>query len=360
MPYLGVSFADAVISRIARTRTVTVRPISAVVRYETAPAPLTEVSRALGVEYIVTGTIEQSGSTQRVEVTVTRTRDGSPVWSGAVTGSADALEKLESLVASRVVAALNLRPGPAVSPPAVHPDAYRADLEGRYRLTRFTADDTLAAVTAFERSLAIDCAYAPAHAGLAIASAQMYIRFGSQADVSTWKARAEQHAADALALDANLAEAHEAFAAVARYTEVDWERVVSEGFAATRLNASLDLPHYYVAAALQHAGPFDLAEANRGRSRGLPVESGRSVPAPRRYRALERPFCRCTAELERVRQLAGRPVSDATPRRRVRWRYALAGAMLDGLKGSAQAEQRAAARLASILAARAIVNAPRS
>jgi DNA-binding winged helix-turn-helix (wHTH) protein/TolB-like protein len=355
MPFLGVSFADAVISRIARTRTASVRPISAVVRYETAPAPLTEVSRALGVEYVVTGTIEESGSTQRVEVTVTRTRDGSPVWSGAVTGSADALETLESLVASRVVAALNLRPGPAVSPPPVHPDAYRAYLEGRYRLTRFTADDTLAAVAAFERSLAIDRAYAPAHAGLAIASAQMYIRFGSQADVGTWKARAEQHAADALALDANLAEAHEAFAAVARYTEFDWERVVSEGFAATRLNASLDLPHYYVAAALQHAGRFDLVEgevvagleanpwnlAEAYRLRGVTaLWSGR--------------FADARAELERVRQLAGRPVSD--PHLAAALYYggdaAAAEAMLDGLKGSAQAEQRAAALLASILAAR--------
>jgi DNA-binding winged helix-turn-helix (wHTH) protein/TolB-like protein len=356
MPYLGVSFADAVISRIARTRTVPVRPISAVVRYETAPAPLTDISRALGVDYVVTGTIEQSGSTQRVDVTVTRARDGAPVWSGAVTGTADALETLESLVAARVVAALNLRTGSAVmTPRAVHPDSYRAYLEGRYRLTRFTADDTLAAVAAFERSLAIDRAYAPAHAGLAIASAQMYIRFGSQADVSTWKSRAERHAADALALDANLAEAHEALAAVARYTEFDWERVVSEGFAATRLNASLDLPHYYVAAALQHAGRFDLVEgeivagleanpwnlAEAYRLRGVTaLWSGR--------------FADARTELERVRQLAGRPVSD--PHLAAALYYggdaAAAEAMLDGLKGSAQAEQRAAALLASILAAR--------
>lgn len=356
MPYLGVSFADAVIARLARTGAIPVRPISAVVRYESAPAAVEEISEALDVDYVVTGAIAQEGDEHRITLVVTRSRDAAVVWTGAVRGSTDALEHLEATVAARVLAALNLRAeSSSGASRARHPEAYRAYLEGRYRLARFTADDTMAAVTAFERSLAFDRDYAPAHAGLAIAGAQMYIRFGSQADVTMWRARAEQHAADALALDADRAEAHEALAAVARYTEFDWERVVSEGFAAIRLNAGLDLPHYYVAAALQHAGRFDLVEdeivagleanplnlTEAYRLRGVTaLWSGR--------------FADARTELERVRQLAGRPVSD--PHLAVALYYGGdakgAEAMLDGLTGSAQAEQRAAAMLAGIVAAR--------
>ena len=235
------------------------------------------------------------------------------------------------------------------------PHAHRAYLEGRYRLARLTAEDTLAAVAAFERALALDAGYAPAHAGLAIAGAQMYIRFGSQADVGMWKTRAERHAAHALAIDPQRAEAHEALAAVARYTEFDWDRVVEQSFAAVRLHSGLDLPHYYVAAALQHVGRFDLVEdeivagleanpwnlAEAYRLRGITaLWSGR--------------FADARTELERVRQLAARPVSD--PHLAAALYYggdaAAAEAMLDGLTGSAQAEQRAAALLASIVAAR--------
>ena len=194
-----------------------------------------------------------------------------------------------------------------------------------------------------------------AQAGLAIASAQMYIRFGSQADVGMWKARAERHAAQALAIDPQRAEAHEALAAVARYTEFDWDRVVEQSYAAVALNPGLDLPHYYVAAALQHVGRFDLVEdeivagleanpwnlSEAYRLRGVTaLWSGR--------------FADARAELERVRQLAARPVSD--PHLAAALYYGgdakAAEAMLDGLTGSAQAEQRAAALLASIVAAR--------
>ena len=275
----------------------------------------------------------------------------------AIVGPTERLEGLEAALLDRVARALRrtVVRAPRIRRAVRDPNAHRAYLEGRYRLARLTADDTLAAIAAFERALALDATDAPAHAGLAIASAQMYIRFGSQADVDMWKTRAERHAAAALAIDPRRAEPHEALAAVARYTEFDWDRVVEQSYAAVQLNPGLDLPHYYVAAALQHVGRFDLVEdeivagleanpwnlSEAYRLRGVTaLWSGR--------------FADARTELERVRQLAARPVSD--PHLAAALYYGgdavAAEAMLDGLTGSAQAEQRATALLASIVAAR--------
>lgn len=354
--YLGLSFADAVIAGLARKGTVTVRPTAAVTRYESAPAAVAEAAQALGVDFVVSGAIAREGETSRVSFAVTRSSDGTAIASDTINGPAEGFEVLEAALVEHLARALDVPlSSPAGQTRAADPNAHRASLEGRYRLARLTADDTLAAVAAFERALSLDADYALAHAGLAIASAQMYIRFGSQADVGMWKTRAEHHAARALAIDPRRAEAHEALAAVARYTEFDWDRVVEQSFAAVRLHPGLDLPHYYVAAALQHVGRFDLVEdqivagleanpwnlAEAYRLRGITaLWSGR--------------FADARTELERVRQLAARPVSD--PHLAAALYYggdaAAAEAMLDGLTGSAQAEQRAAALLASIVAAR--------
>jgi DNA-binding winged helix-turn-helix (wHTH) protein/TolB-like protein len=355
-PYLGLSFADAIIAGLARKGAVTVRPIAAVMRYESSPATVAEAAQALGVDFVVTGEISRDGDTSRVGFAVTRSTDSAAIASDTISGPAEGFEALEAALIERVARALDVPSSSRIGQArASDPNAHRAYLEGRYRLARLTGEDTLAAVAAFERALALDAGYAPAHAGLAIASAQMYIRFGSQADVGMWKTRAERHAAHALEIDPQRAEAHEALAAVARYTEFDWDRVVEQSFAAVRLHPGLDLPHYYVAAALQHVGRFDLVEdeivagleanpwnlAEAYRLRGITaLWSGR--------------FADARTELERVRQLAARPVSD--PHLAAALYYggdaAAAEAMLDGLTGSAQAEQRAAALLASIVAAR--------
>jgi tetratricopeptide (TPR) repeat protein len=65
--------------------------------------------------------------------------------------------------------------------------------------------------------------------------------------------------AAALELDQNLAEAHEARAAVARNTEFDWDLVINESDRALALNPSLEQPHFYRAAAFYHLGLFDRA-----------------------------------------------------------------------------------------------------
>ena len=54
-PYLGVSIADAVIAGLARQGAITVRPLAAVMRYESSPVPAVEVAQALGVDMVVTG-----------------------------------------------------------------------------------------------------------------------------------------------------------------------------------------------------------------------------------------------------------------------------------------------------------------
>jgi tetratricopeptide (TPR) repeat protein len=85
-------------------------------------------------------------------------------------------------------------------------------------------------------------------------------QIASEAEVEIWEKRAKQEAGCALKLHWDLAEAHEALAAVYRHSEFDWERALTESQLALDLNPNLDMPHLYRAFAFYHLGLFDLAD----------------------------------------------------------------------------------------------------
>jgi tetratricopeptide (TPR) repeat protein len=122
---------------------------------------------------------------------------------------------------------------------------------------------------AFSEALAFDSAYALAWAGLGMASAEMHLRFASGPAVNAWKDSAQQQTLRALTLDSSLAEVHQSLAAVARKSDFDWDRTISESRRAIALSPSLELPHYYIAGAFYHLGLLD--EAERAVRTGLEV-----------------------------------------------------------------------------------------
>jgi tetratricopeptide (TPR) repeat protein len=129
------------------------------------------------------------------------------------------------------------------------------------QLVQNTPESTRYAVASFEKAVQTDPRDALAHAGLASASAVMRIRFAPEPELQGWVDRAQKEAAAALALDPNMAEAHDARAAVARNLEFDWDLTINESDRALALNPSLETPHFYRAAAFYHFGLFDRARA---------------------------------------------------------------------------------------------------
>ena len=75
----------------------------------------------------------------------------------------------------------------------------------------------------FERALRVDPNYALVHAGLGAVGALIYNTLAPDVDRKWWSERAEREARAALELDPDLAEAHDALAAVCKYTDFEWE-----------------------------------------------------------------------------------------------------------------------------------------
>ncbi len=357
---LGLGMADALITKLSNLKQVKVRPTSAVRKYVgKEPDPAT-AGRELGVDSVLEGSIQRAAEQVRVTVQLVSISEGRPLWAGKFTEPFTNIFAVQDAIAERVSDALEIRMSSAERAQIYrrytdNVAAYELYVRGRSHLMRYTKEGTLAAVEAFEGAGRLDQHYALAHAGLAMASAQMRIRFAPEMEVNNWAERAKREAGRALELDSNLAEAHEALAAVYRNTEFDWEQTLEESRRALELNPSLDQPHYYRAGAFYHLGLFDLSD---GEVRaGMEINPANRVE-PLRIRGNNALFSGRYAEAVALLQDARRLSEGAVTDWYLAQAYYYQGEreraekMLAELRGSAQAEQRAKASLASFLAAR--------
>jgi eukaryotic-like serine/threonine-protein kinase len=357
--FLRVGIADAIITKLSNVGRLRLRPTSAVLSYERQHADLRQAGQRLAVEYVATGTLQKTGERFRIGTQLVRISDGASIWGEHYDVSRSDLLSLEDAIAEKISVALQIN----IS--SVERDrlyrrytdnlaAYELYLKGRTEMARFTPQSTLAAIAAFESALRLDSEYALAHAGLGMASAVMRIRFSPEADLKKWEDRARREAQRALVLDSNLAEAHEALAAMYRNTEFDWERTVAESHRALELNPSLEMPHYYLAAAFYHVG---LLEAVKTEVRaGLdinPVNRAEALRVQGASALFSGHFQEAERFLTELRQISGSPVSDWYLGQSLYYlgQISQAEAMFTALHGGAQVELRAQATLAALLAA---------
>jgi tetratricopeptide (TPR) repeat protein len=169
----------------------------------------------------------------------------------------------------------------------------------------------LDAIAAFERALALDSSYTLAWAGLAMASADMHLRFATGADAARWGERARAEAQRALALDSTVAEAHLAMAAVARKTEFDWEQTLEASRRALSLNPGLEAAHYFRAAAFYHLGLLpQVASELRAAVEVNPEPSVERIRTESVLAFLTGEFARAARLADEVRRTSGEQVAD--------------------------------------------------
>ena len=283
--FLGVGIPDSIISRLANIKQLLPRPTTSILRYEKENVDVSEVGRTLASQYVLTGIVQQAQDHLRVSVQLVRAHDRAPIWGEHYDNLTRAdLLGLQDVIAERIAQALTIRLSTddrarLYRRYTENVKVYELYLQGRSLVVRSNAESARAAVAAFEHALQLDDRYILARAGLASSSALMRLRFAPEQETASWGERATREAKAALAQDPQLAEAHEALAAVYRAVEYDWAGAIEESRLALELNPNLDQPHYYRATAFYHLGLFDLAE--REVQLGLGINPGNLVDPTR-------------------------------------------------------------------------------
>ena len=262
--HLGVGIADAIITRLATLRQISLRPTAAVLSYADDPVEPGRVAEALAVDHVLVGTIQPTPTSYRVTLQLVQGSVGSVTWARSYDVVRGSLLTLQDTVAEQVVEALRIELSAADRARfkrryTENAEAYELYVRGRASLVNYTEAEMKTAIDAFERAIAIDGQYALARAGLSIASAWFSNRYAYETDAFKWGARAEQEAKAALAADPSLAEATLALASAAGtlHGGFNWPVVIAQATEALAVDPTLDLAHVVRMRAFFHLGLFD-------------------------------------------------------------------------------------------------------
>jgi len=258
---LGLGMADAVIGRMSNLKQLLVMPTSAVLKYKgTASDPLA-AGRALHVDAILAGTVQQAGDRLRVTVQLVSSGSGRTLWSEkfdqTFTDIFSIQDSISDQVARSVVRDLSQEQQKQLSKHYTNdPVAYDSYLMGLYLWNQRSKDGLEKAIEYFHQAIERDPNYALAYAVMADCYyLQVYYGFSSAPDrIPNLKAAAEH----ALQIDDSVAEGHVALAMV-HCNQKDYQAGMDSLRRALTLNPNLAIAHQRYAWELCSTGHLDNA-----------------------------------------------------------------------------------------------------
>jgi eukaryotic-like serine/threonine-protein kinase len=276
---LGLGMADAVIGKMSDLKELVVLPTSAVSKYKGPANDPLAAGRALGVDAILSGTVQRSGEHVRATVQLVRIASGRTIWSEKFDQTFTDIFGMQDSISDNVVRslALNLTTderkhlGKHNTTNAVAYDSY---LMGLYFWNQRSKDGLEKAIDYFGQAVAKDPNFALAYALMADCHYLLfYYRYDRRPDrIQNAKAAAER----ALLLDDSIAEAHVAAAMIRFYEAHDQgvaESARKAGIDSLRralaLNPNLTIAHQRYSWALSASGHLDEAVREMRRAQEL-------------------------------------------------------------------------------------------
>jgi len=106
--FYQLSLADAVITELARVRSLVVRPSSVIVKYQNKTVDAAEAGRELAVDAILTATFLRAGDRLRVTAQLLDVRTSEILWSERIDADASDIIGVQDMIVHRIVDGLRL------------------------------------------------------------------------------------------------------------------------------------------------------------------------------------------------------------------------------------------------------------
>jgi serine/threonine protein kinase/Tfp pilus assembly protein PilF len=282
------------------------------------------VSEQLNANLVLSASVLRAGTRLRIDAQLVRAADDVPLWSARYDRELKDIFAIQDEISRSIVNELRLTLGRGQRRYDTNVEAYELYLKGRALVGRRGIPSLDKAVEAFQQALVHDPAFAPAHAGLAIAYAYMSVPSSANIPFEPIQSIIRPAAVTSLELDPLLADAHVAMGWV-HSRELDWSSAEKEFRRAIELNPSLTQSYTsYSTSTLRPLGKSDevlrllrLALENDPLSLDVQREIGealldagryeQAITALQRVRQVDPDFPFATVHLARALTFAGRP-----------------------------------------------------
>jgi serine/threonine protein kinase/Flp pilus assembly protein TadD len=266
--YFSDGMTEALISELAKIKTLRVISNTSVMRYKGGDKSIPEIARELNVDAILEGSVMHADGKVRIIAQLIQTNPERHIWNDSYEQKLSDILTLQKEMARAITEEIQIRLSPEEEArldrtDSVDPEAYVAYLRGRFFWNQRTEEGYRKALDYFQQAIDIAPDYALAHAGLA----DTYI-VSDLPDPDTAIIRARVAAKKALEIDEDLAEAHTTLA-FADMFEWDWA-AAEQGFRkAIELNPSYATARHWYGLYLAWTGRFDEALVQLRRAREL-------------------------------------------------------------------------------------------
>jgi TolB-like protein/DNA-binding winged helix-turn-helix (wHTH) protein/Tfp pilus assembly protein PilF len=248
---------------------------TSVMHYKNGKAPLDQIGRELGVQYVLEGSVRRDADHVRITAQLIQMKDQSHLWARRYDRELKSTLELQSEIAQEIAEEIQHALGAGQFTFAAEPasrsqtsyEAYDLYLKGRYFWNKRTGAGFEQAISYFQQAIGKDPGYAQAYAGLADCYILMAAYSGVPPAASVERARAA--ATKALQLDDGLAEAHTSLALVTENYDWDWPAAEKEYRRAIQLNPNYATAYQWYAEYLTWLGRFDEALRASERAREL-------------------------------------------------------------------------------------------
>ena len=265
---LELGMADSLISKLGGGEAITVRPLSAIRRYNSPEQDSLVAGRELATEAVLDGTIQTSGERIRVSARLVRTSDGRQLWAEKFDENFTDIFAVQDSISEKVAAALKIRLGGAEKKrPTENVEAYQLYMKGRYHALNLTRAETEKGIVYFQQAIELDPNYALAYVGLV----QSYLPMALTSGAPSWEVipKAKEAALRAVEIDETLADSHVALGFIHFFYDWDWQAAENQYGRALELDPNNADAHFGYAHLLSNTGRHEQAIAEIKVSREL-------------------------------------------------------------------------------------------
>src|SRR5882762_610630 len=213
--YVADGMVEALSAKLLQLRDVHTASVSAIQKLR-PNSTLDDTARQLGVNLVISGTLQGSGDKLRIACSLHDATSGRRIWTEEFSGVQQDLLTLEDQIYAKLTEALALKPtSQEAARGGMHPteniEAYDLYLRGRNAMRgQLDVHMVETAIGFFEGAVKKDPSFALAYTGLADASLRMY----REKKESRWADKALSASQQASRLDDNLSEVHTALGGV--------------------------------------------------------------------------------------------------------------------------------------------------
>ena len=169
--FLAEGFAEDIITELARHREIPVLARSSSMSLQGADKAPQNAARALGVRYILDGSMRRVSDTLRLTVRLVEAPTGTTLWSGRYDMTAAEIVSTQDEIVERIAGTLysevrETEKTQSLRRPPRDLEVYELAMRGLALKHRFTAESYREGRTALQRAIELDPLYAPAYAYL--------------------------------------------------------------------------------------------------------------------------------------------------------------------------------------------------